>query len=340
MKRKSVGTLTLLSVVCWAIVLICTSCVNVINEGYEIPIIEIPEEPEMAIGYSGEDLTGIVEITRNVSTKQASFTITENCEWQLYAGPSLDLISLKEPITTGTAAGTFVLDVPISHCYFQVVTPKGSAILSERRTPISEAKNFRDMGGYKTTDGRYVKWGMLYRSNALSSLTAADRTYISTIPVVSIVDFRGPGEGSYTPPAPATYYNYPLAVINYPPLENFYATMLSNSVNIGFFKQMFELLQNDKAPLLIHCSAGRDRTGIGAALILLALGVDKEIVIDDYMLTNLYVTEYGNIERSWLGSTINSISSYHGSPDQFFKVQMGIEDIEAFRAKYLLGEKR
>ena len=322
-------------------VFLFASCVNVINKGSEIPVIEVPEEPEMAIGYSGDDLTGVVEIIRNISTKQASFKITENCEWQLYAGPSLDLISLKEPIAKGDAAGTFVLDVPIGHCYFQVVTPRGIAILSERRSAISGASNFRDMGGYKTEDGRYVKWGTLYRSNALNTLTAADLTYASSIPLVSIVDFRAPSEGGiYTLPASATYYNYAIVIGAWAGYDPFYESLVVAPEYIAQFKGMFTLLKNrENAPLLIHCSAGRDRTGVGAALILLALGVDKETVIADYLLTNVYVPEYGDIYRSYLESTLNRINSAHGSIDQFFKIQMGIEDIEAFRDMYLLGEK-
>ena len=323
-------------------VFLFASCVKVVNEGYEIPIIEIPEEPEMAIGYSGDDLTGIVEIIRDRTTKEVKFTITENCKWQLYAGPALDLISLRESIAEGDAAGTFIIDVPFgSQCYFQVVTPGGNAILSERRSAVSGATNFRDMGGYKTTDGRYVKWGTLYRSNALSSLTAADLTYVSSIPLVSVVDFRSPTEGARNIlPSTTTYYNYAIVLGAWPGYGPFYESLVVAPDYVAQFKKMFTLLKNkDNTPLLIHCTAGRDRTGVGAALILLALGVDKETVIADYLLTNIYVPEYGDIYRSYLESTLNKINSTYTSIDNFFRDQMGIEDIEAFREMYLLGKK-
>ena len=316
------------------------SCLNTVNEGNK-PEIEAPEEPELIVGYSGEDLIGIVEIIRDISTKQVRFKITENCEWQLYAGPTLDMISFENPIAKGDASGTFVLDIPFgSHCYFQVVTPKGSAILSERRTPISGAANFRDMGGYKTTDGRYVKWGTLYRSNTLESLSSADLAYASSIPLVSVVDFRTTTEGGTDKlPESATYYNYTIAFGTEASYGTFYAAAVKAPNYINQYKKMFALLQNeDNVPLLIHCVAGKDRTGIGSALILLALGVDTETVIADYLLTNYYTAPTA-VERSWIELTIYTINSVYGSIDLFLASEMGIGDIEAFRDKYLLGEK-
>ena len=343
MKGKHIKQVMLSGISYLIAVCFFASCVNVVNEGYEIPVIEIPEEPEVVVGYKGDDLTGVVEIIRDRTTKEVKFTITESCEWQLYAGPTLDLISMREPVAEGDAAGTFIIDVPFgSQCYFQVVTPGGNAILSERRSAVSGATNFRDMGGYKTTDGRYVKWGTLYRSNALSSLTTADLAYVSSIPLVSVVDFRGPTEGTGDIlPATTTYYRYPIVLGAWPGYGPFYESLVVAPEYIAQLKSMFTLLKNkDNTPLLIHCTAGRDRTGVGAALILLALGVDKETVIADYLLTNVYVPEYGDIYRSYLESTLNKINSTYGSIDQFFKDQMGIENIETFRDMYLLGEKR
>ena len=320
---------------------IFASCLNTIYEGNKVPEVEAPEESELTIGYLGEDLTGIVEIIRDISTKQVRFKITENCEWQLYAGPTLDMISFENLVAKGDASGTFVLDVPFgSHCYFQVVTPKGSAILSERRPPISGAANFRDMGGYKTADGRYVKWGTLYRSSTLEALTPADLAYVSTIPLVSVVDFRPASDGGVDKlPESTVYYNYPIIMGAEASYGSFYEAAVKAPNYIEQYRKMFALLQNeDNAPLLIHCIYGKDRTGVGAALILFALGVDTETIMTDYLLTNYYTVPTA-VNRSWLEQTIYTINSVYGSIDLFLVSEMGIGDIEAFRDKYLLGEK-
>lgn len=265
--------------------------------------------------YSGEDLSGVARITRDKQTKAASFTIDADGDWKLYAGPEVDSIDFSKPILEGDGKGTF--SIPVSNTvrsYFQLVTDNGKAILAERHLPMTGGFNFRDLGGFKTTDGRYVKWGKIIRSDDLFHLTDADLTYLSSMPLISVVDFRSDSEVQQAPdklPQSVTsYYPYSIspgniaASVDMSSLESLKGDtammqinemLVSDSASIKRYRDYFALLQNEKnVPLLFHCSAGKDRTGMAAALTLFALGVDEETIMKDYLSSNEYLGDkYG-----------------------------------------------
>lgn len=172
----------------------------------------------------------------------------------------------------------------------------------ERRIPLEGCVNFRDLGGYPTTDGRTVKWRHLFRSDAPNTLTEADVQIITgTLGVSAVIDLRN-SDGVLTDGrgllalSGIGYHHFPfLERRGIPPptdgedsalrLAEVYQWMLHNSGDL--MAQAFTTLaQQVNHPALFHCSAGKDRTGILAATILAVLGVSQDDIVADYLMTN------------------------------------------------------
>ena len=175
-----------------------------------------------------------------------------------------------------------------------------------RFVTLSGSLNFRDFGGYRTSDGRQVKWRTLFRSGALSMLSDEAKAGFGELNIAVICDLRKADEAtrSSTPDLPPfdCKRNIPIEQASNKMLRE--AMMDSNktaSDRIGFaietnrelarnhhkeYRQLFEILLETDGGFLLHCSAGKDRTGFGAALILATLGVDEETIMEDYLLTN------------------------------------------------------
>jgi protein-tyrosine phosphatase len=169
-----------------------------------------------------------------------------------------------------------------------------------RRSLLDGASNFRDLGGYPTVDERVVRTGMVFRSGALHALTDADHQRLRALGVRVAVDLRPPEEQAAEPTnAPflrivrvplmrGERTSDPLALANgdgY--LRDRYAEIvLDRAPDIGTVFRWFA--REDGLPAVIHCAAGKDRTGVVSAVLLLALGVDEPTVLDDYELTSEY----------------------------------------------------
>lgn len=177
--------------------------------------------------------------------------------------------------------------------------------------PFEKTENFRQLGGYTGADGRQVKCGQIYRSGALADAvrTPHDKALLESLGLRSIFDFRSSQERSFLPdPAlpGARQFDISAMVSSDGQEVNFdiasFFTMTADQLNQVFqqvhlsyaalpfeneaYKEMFRQLLAGNTPLLFHCSAGKDRTGVAAALILLALGVSRQDVMEDYLLTN------------------------------------------------------
>lgn len=176
----------------------------------------------------------------------------------------------------------------------------------QRFVPLEAGRNFRDLGGYKTADGRQVKWGLIYRSGTMHRLTAGDFATLKRLGVRSIVDFRSTEERRLEPFAPPASLDLTLHSKDYDlgmpeigrSLAGLSATPDQMRVAVqGFYRripfefadqyrEMFAQLLSGRAPLVINCSAGKDRTGVAAALLLTALGVPRATIMQDYLLSN------------------------------------------------------
>ena len=172
----------------------------------------------------------------------------------------------------------------------------------ERRIVLEGAVNFRDQGGYPTENGRFVKWRRLFRSDSLHDLTESDvQTITGTLGLTTIVDLRSinsvleDGRGLLALSGIA-YHNYPFLErrgIEPPtsgsdPAERLTAIYQWILLNAGtLMAQAFNALAQDvNQPALFHCNAGKDRTGVLGATLLSVLGVSREDVVADFLMTN------------------------------------------------------
>ena len=240
--------------------------------------------------------------------------------------------------------------------------------MSIRRIPLEGTSNFRDLGGYETEDGRLVRWNHLYRSGTLTNLTDEDMTAMSDLGLRLVCDFRRQEERDESP-SRLPHDNGP-AVLHLPmgpqrDVAPLYASLNSpeskpedvfkamEGIYRGFITEhtpeyksfMEHLIHGGHVPLLFHCSAGKDRTGFGAALIFMALGVPMEKIFEDYVLTNDYMVRNGDFgdrfpelqspelfhtmmdaHPEYLRASLDEINKAYGSTDKYLRDGLGITD--------------
>lgn len=233
---------------------------------------------------------------------------------QIFAGDSPLSIDLKTPIAETRAHNSIVVSLPkdMENPYFNVAV-KGcrGVVWTTRRLPLEKTYNFRDIGGYRTKKNRRMRWGLIYRSAHLAELTGRDHELLSRIGIRLVCDFRTIEEAEGQPdqlPADGSmeYLHMPIAHGKFDPAEavgrikkgdiswltddfvtNNYLKQIDDFALL--WKQFFERLMNSSdRPLVFHCTAGKDRTGVCAALILLSAGVPESTVINDHALSNTY----------------------------------------------------
>jgi protein-tyrosine phosphatase len=170
--------------------------------------------------------------------------------------------------------------------------------LLDREVRLEGSVNFRDLGGLQTTDGRIVRSGRLFRSDALHRLTSADLESIAHLTIATLIDLRSPKELERSGPSPllergARHIHMPIftgdvtadEVREESTLEELYVKMLERGTDK--FGLVFEILATgEDLPAVIHCAGGKDRTGVVTALVLRALGVPDPAIVADYAITD------------------------------------------------------
>ena len=310
-----------------------------------------------------------VHIIRDKKTRATSLNIEIEGYWELYAGTSFDSIDKTTPILTGNGSGVFPLNVNKSiRIYFELITDNGTLLLAERHLPMVGGYNFRDLGGFRTKEGRYTKWGKLFRADELSGLTKEDLEYLSSIPITSVIDFRAQSEVKRSPDKlPHTVrFTYPIAITpGNLSSEGIQANLLSTNIDtqmkymnrllvsdppcVRAFRIFFAIVQNNlSAPLIFHCSAGKDRTGMAAALVLYSLGVDEQTIMEDYLASKIYLSDKYDafiakypraesiftVKKMFLQAGINQIKRDHGSVMNYLTKELKV-DIVKMRRLYL-----
>ncbi len=231
-----------------------------------------------------------------------------------------------------------------------------------RELPLKGAYNVRDLGGYLTANGKTVKWKTIFRSGDLNNLTEQDLKYLEAIPLKITIDFRDAEEIKRAPDRkPASLekqYFLPIEtgnVIEFQKISPELAPTLLVEANKFIvrnsqetYKKFFEILMDEKAtPLLFHCSAGKDRAGLGAALFLSSLGVDREIIIKDYLLTNDYLRDkYASIidfmpmlaplmqaKKEYIQAAFDTIDNEFGGMDNYLISNLDV-DLEKMKFLY------
>ena len=179
----------------------------------------------------------------------------------------------------------------------------------ERRLQLEGPVNFRDLGGYATADGRQVRWGRVYRSDSLESLTRADLDRIDALGIRMVCDLRRDEERTAAPSrvdghGDVRIEHLPIGGIaaetkdmagrmlrgeipevSVTMMADVYLTILDLHPD-SFGAVVAHAADPASLPMVVHCTAGKDRTGVASALLLAALGVDDETIAADYELSN------------------------------------------------------
>jgi len=298
-----------------------------------------------------------------------------------------------EHLVTVTEGGQVAVSDPSpgSRPYFLLATAKGSVVAAERRLPLEGSPNFRDLGGYLSSDGRSVRWGQLYRSGGLGRLGDADLPYLQGLRLNVICDFRSEFEVEQSPsrrPDGATLLNLPIAGGDMP-MDALYQAVEKGDfsgldsqhlvrANRQFVREftpvyveMLErIIRSDGRPALIHCTAGKDRTGLGAAILMWVLGVPTDTIFADYLLTNEFNAQRNEMmlgmlrqaiagkngvaaetvdlspmlalttaKRDYLQAAVDSIMADYGTIDHYIHdgLGMSVEDRKKFQGALLVA---
>ncbi|MEZ4331555.1 MAG: tyrosine-protein phosphatase [Myxococcota bacterium] len=268
-------------------------------------------------------------------------------------------------------------------------TPPSSEPL--RRIPLHGTLNTRDLGGYSTDDGRRVRWGLLFRSDDLSSLDDFDTRRLRSLGLRRITDLRTDDERRSAPDvlpvfdgAP-TYRSLSMVVpgtdVRALVRRLYEGRLADEELRVLTDRRQFvrspllrarmgewirSLIEPDALPQLFHCTGGKDRTGIGAAFVLLALGVPRAQVMEDFLLSNRYLSpsiertieriarhaekpidEAGlravlGVDRHSLAQVFEAIDADYGSTERFLDRGLGVDaDVrERLRARLLESHDR
>lgn len=224
--------------------------------------------------------------------------------------------------------------------------------------------NFRDMGGYSTHDGRVVRWQCLYRSDSLHWMTPDDAANArEKLDIALVLDLRSLeeinqfGKGLLVNPA-VGYHHFPLLEAvqfgqqdilspDLSDMDSFYVGMLEQSASQ--IAAALTILSGEAAyPAVFHCAAGKDRTGVFAAVLLAVLGVKDEQIIQDYLLTNhrikdiierlltvsIYTEAMNDLPpelvtapRKWIERLLEWVRSEYGSMHAYVKAQGISEEV-------------
>jgi protein-tyrosine phosphatase len=239
-----------------------------------------------------------------------------------------------------------------------------------RHLNLQGASNFRDLGGYPTSDGRVTRWRQIFRSNHLGLLTETDIELVRSLGVKSAFDFRGVEERAEAlcGVKEITTHSLPIeptvvaalraelargalsAAVALEIMRESYRNYVRH--NTHSFRALFVHLLGDHAPLVIHCTAGKDRTGFASALILHALGVPDETIAEDYLLTNRFYRRdalagselpedvqqaIGSVEASYLQAGLQAVAADYGDIEAYLRDGLGLGAPErtALKARYL-----
>lgn len=257
----------------------------------------------------------------------------------------------------------------------------------DRVLPLDGIHNFRDYGGYAARDGARLKQGVLWRSGQHVDATADDLTKVAAIGLATVIDLRGDTERADFPcarplgfAAQVLFANGETADGGHAPhvgvardvvtaadahaaMLRFYPTMPFRPNLISVYRMYFASLAERDGPSLLHCLAGKDRTGVAAAVLHHLLGVHADDIMTDYLLTN----SSGNIDRriaagaltvrksfgpamqqeavrtlmgvhpAFLDAAFAAIREQHGSVDAYARDVLGVDEsqLEAIKARLL-----
>lgn len=305
---------------------------------------------------------------RDKETKLAHLLAPSCGGWKLYR-VNTNMRGSAFPLLEGKKGGLFTLPaIGMKHTLFIFEQNGRRQLLAERQLPMQGGYNCRDMGGLAAPNGKHTRWGLVIRSDSLSSLTTGDLEYLASIPVATVVDFRSGNEAGKKPdrlPKGARAVHLPVLPGRFDStltreeqiasigavklMEHMVRLLVEVPEIIAGYREFFRLLQDEaNLPLLFHCSAGKDRTGHAAALFLFSLGVDTDTVLRDYLASAKYLQEkfavqmaarpswapLFTVKEEYLRVAIQTIEAKSGSVEAYLEEELGV-DRAKMRSLYL-----
>jgi len=256
----------------------------------------------------------------------------------------------------------------------------GSAVLAQAGVlPLASAFNLRDFGGLETADGRTVRRGMLFRSGTMSLLTPEDAEALRALDIRAICDLRRPNERLAEPTgwhgAEVDYYSRDYTETSGvlgevlraddSTADDMRAAMVAiyraiPTDHAESYRAMFGQMLAGRLPILINCAAGKDRTGVGAMLILSALGVPRAGILQDYLATNAHADWTWRLDQgetrmsaafrerremvmpllradsAYLDALYDTLDADHGGVDAYLHDVLGVDDDARSRLRGVL----
>jgi protein-tyrosine phosphatase len=237
---------------------------------------------------------------------------------------------------------------------------------------LEGASNFRDIGGYRNANGQRVRRGRVFRSDHLAGLTTEDLARVEALGIAHSLDFRGVAEYTATPYAipgvqrvaltiePTVIARMQALVAQgiVPTTEETVELMRETyrdfvNRNADTFGRFLKHLLEQPSPQVFHCTAGKDRTGFAAALLLSALGVDRATIEHDYLLTNqLYKRDarlegqghphvmkvLWQVQPEFLQAAFEAVDAQHGGMSDYLHGSIGLSPQEVAELQRMLLE--
>ncbi|TQC44891.1 tyrosine-protein phosphatase [Rhodococcus sp. WS4] len=233
--------------------------------------------------------------------------------------------------------------------------PAGPAVVespaqANRSLGLEGARNARDIGGYPTADGAVVRSGLVFRTDALDKLTQRDLAQLEASNVTVVDDLRTTYERVLAPdrlPAGATGHWYDLlgqspitTLVDMPAAYRAFVT--GPGANEAFSAVLHDVAESDGA-VIYHCSAGKDRTGWTTAVLLTILGVPRDTVNADYLLSNTYRGAdpehpgLDGVDQAWLDTAFDTAVATYGSFDNYVSegLKLSESDVALLKTRLL-----
>ncbi|MFI0717765.1 tyrosine-protein phosphatase [Streptomyces sp. NPDC021224] len=295
----------------------------------------------------------------------------------VYAGRDQQHIARVHAVATGRGTATVTVPSPgtADRWWFELVPDHGQPLtLADRSLHLASAPNFRDAGGYRTTDGQWVRMGVLYRSGDLSTLTDADLATLHRLGIRTDIDLRTSTERSTAPDRLPAGTRYVVADVlgdalsgALPTTEDAAVqmmtegerTMVSGDNAKKAYTTLVDATVNPRdAAVVYHCTAGKDRTGWASATLLTALGVPRATVMQDYLASNTYRAAENaaalaqlpeamrpaykallDVRPEYLNAGFGEVAQKYGSFDRYLDKALGFDsrDVRDLRRQLLVG---
>lgn len=272
---------------------------------------------------------------------------------------------------------TIVTSDPTERFYYKLVfNNQYKKVVGSRNVNIPGIQNFRDIGGLSAPKKRETKWGMLYRSGEIDELTYSAHRELKNMGIKTIIDLRSESEileGSLLEDESFKVVHIPIGVINTNDIvrelrdgriknDSIYRLMLRvNRDLVTYYRQEYRkvfdiLLDKNNYPVIIHCTTGKGRTAIASALVLSALGVNDDVIMNDYRLSNDYfdipkatnfaynlpsnaqegITTLFSARERFLNAAKLQVQKNYGDIPTYLQRGLGLTDDEIKRLKNIL----